>query len=325
MLYLSLNKLLLKNFYLLLLAILLINCNLFGQDQKEDSTKIFFSLITMPPNTSVYLDSVFMGTTPLSFKAERKHKYLLSLDAEEYVPYNRWISPEDDTVNLNITMKMNYSWVKIGTNETDSKISLDDSIHIIPDEIFRISTGIHKLRVENSEGTRFIEREFESGATDTIGFNALIGISSFFPVVLSAVIPGSGQFYDNSKLEGVALFVGTLSALFLGINADNQKQSAYGEYQNLYSQYLNANDEETADKFRAESISKLEEVNSYTKQKNWYFGITLGLYLFNLIDSYLFHSFDDFLEFDKGFGNVSITPFVLLKQQGIDLGIQFNL
>jgi len=321
----SFHKLLLNNFYSLLLAILLINCNLFGQDQKEDSTKIFFSLITMPPNASVYLDSVFMGTTPLSFKAERKQKYLLSLEAEEYVPYNRWISPEDDTVNLNITMKMNYSWVKIATNETDSKIFLDDSIHIIPDELFRISTGIHKLRIENSEETRFIEREFESGATDTIGFNALIGIPSFFPVAISAVIPGSGQFYDNSKLEGVAFFVGTLSALLLGINAENQKQSAYGEYQNLYNQYLNANDEETADKFRAESISKLEEVNSYTKQKNWYFGITLGLYLFNLIEAYLFHSSDDFLEFDKEFSNVSIAPFVLLKQQGINLGIQLNL
>jgi len=319
------HKLLLKNFYLLLLGIPLLNCISFGQDQKDDSTKIFFDINTDPLNSSVYMDSVFIGTTPLFFKVERKNKYLLILEADEYVPYNRWISPENDTVKLNITMKINYSWVKIGTNETNSKIFLDDSVHIIPDEIFRIPTGIHKLIVMNSEGTRFIEREFESGATDTIEFTALIGVPSFFPVVLSALIPGSGQFYDNSKIEGVAFFAATLSTLFLGINANNQKQAAYGEYQNLYNLYLNANDEETADKFRIESISKLEEVNSYTKQENWYFGITLGLYLFNLIDAYLFHSLDDFLLFDKEFGNVSIAPFVLLRQQGFNLGIQFNL
>lgn len=323
--YRSFHNLLLENFYLLLLAILLICFNSFGQDQQEDSTKIIFNITTMPPNTSVYIDSVFMGITPLFFKAERKRKYLLSLEAEEYVRYNKWISSEDDTINLNINMKINYSWVNIGTNETDSKITLDDSIHIIQNIIFRISTGRHSLRVENNDGTRFIEREIESEASDTIGFNALIGVPSFYPVVFSAVIPGSGQFYDNSKLEGVAFLVGTFSALFLGINASDQEQSAYEEYQNLYNNYLGANDEETADKYRSESIAKLDEVNSYTKQKNWYFGITLGLYLFNLIDTYLFHSFDDFLLFDKKLSNVSISPFVLLKQQGINLGIQFNL
>ena len=319
------HKLLLKNIYLLLVTISLLNCISFGQDQKDDSTKIFFDLITNPPNANVYLDSVFMGTSPLFFKADRKNKYLLSLEAEQYVPFNGWINPKNDTVKLNITMKINYSWVKIETNETDSKVFLDDSIHITQDEIFRIPTGIHKLRVENSDGTRFIERKFETGATDTIGFDALIGVSSIFPVVLSAVVPGSGQFYDNSKIEGVAFFVGTLSALFLGINANNQKQAAYDEYLNSYNLYLNSYDEETADKFRIESLSKLEDVNSYTKQKNWFFGITLGLYLFNLIEAYLSHSFDDFLLFDKEFSNVSVTPFVLLKQQGINLGIQFNL
>jgi len=319
------HKLLLKKFCLLLLVIPLLNCISFGQNQKDDSSKIFFDLITDPPNASVYLDSVFIGIVPLFFKAERKNKYLLILKAVEYVPYNRWISPKNDTVKLNITMKINYSWVRIETNEADSKIFLDDSIHITPDEIFRIPTGKHKLIVMNSEGTRFIEREFESGATDTIGFTALIGVSSFLPVVLSAIVPGSGQFYDNSKLEGIAFFVGTFSALFLGINADNHYQSSYNEYRDVYNLYLNANNEETADKYREESIAKLDKVNSYIKQRNWYFGITLGLYLFNLIDAYLFHSLDDFLLFDKEFGNVSIAPFVLLRQQGFNLGIQLNL
>lgn len=319
------HKLLLKNFYLLLLASLPLNCISFGQDQNEDSTNIFFNLITVPSNASVYLDSVYMGITPLFFNAEKKNKYLLRLEAEEYTPYNGWIKPENDTIKLKITMKINYSWVKVETNETDSKIYLDDSIHIFRDEFSRIPTGIHKLRVENSAGTRYIEREFESGATDTIGFKTLMGVSSFFPVALSAVVPGTGQYYDNSKLEGTVFFIGTVSALLFGINANNQKQSAYEEYQDSYNNYLNANDEETADKFRDESIAKQDEVNSYTKQKNWYFGITLGLYLFNLIDAYLFHSFDDFLLFDKKFSNVSITPFVLLRQQGINLGIQFTL
>ena len=93
-------------------------------------------------------------------------------------------------------MKINYSCVKVETNETDSKIYLDDSIHIFPDEFYRIPTGIHKLRVQNSAGTGSIEREFENREPPIQSdCRTLMGVSSFFPVALSAVVPGTGQYH----------------------------------------------------------------------------------------------------------------------------------
>lgn len=295
-----------------------------AQQNLRDTAAIMVNVTSIPASAEVYLDSTFEGVTPLSISVDRKRKHLITVQASEYVTHNQWLIRGADTVVLSIVLKPNYSWLKAKTDQEDTRILVDDTMSVTPQEITRIAIGRHNLRFERPRDDRFIERVITLNPADTVCFRGELGARSFTPVALSIVIPGAGQFYDRARFKGIGFFLGTVAALYLGVEASKDRDQASSEYDDTYALYLKAGTEEVASRLRSETVSRLDRVNSLTRRENWLIGLAASIYAANLIDVFLFHRFDDSVEFEQNSSNVHLSPFVSANPDRAQVGLTFT-
>ena len=296
----------------------------FAQQEIPDTTHITIFLSSIPSTAKVFLDSVYKGLTPLSITSSRKHKHLLRLELTDYVTHNQWISTRTDTVHLAITLIPNYSWLKIETIPANTRILIDDSLIVSSQTMTQVPVGTHNLKFENYQRGRSIECSINVNPADTICLRATLGTTSIKPVVFSILIPGAGQFYDHATLDGMGFFLGTIAAIYIGTRTNKDHEMASKAYQDSYASYLSASSENAASRFRSETLSQLDKMNSSARIKNWTFGIAAGLYMANLVDVILFHRLDDIIEFRSDSSNVSMSPLLSLDLNHLRVGIILN-
>lgn len=324
---LLLQKSKLKGLLVLVIVILCMVCagssRVGAQQDLKGTATITIIVTSLPSRAEVFLDSVSIGLTPLSFSVDRKQRHLLKVERNEYVPYYRWIPLDKDTVDFSAVLKPNYSWLTVRATPQDAQIIIDDSISVASQEITRVATGFHTVRVENHQRSRWLERRMMLNPADTVSFEAVLGAKSIIPTALSILVPGAGQMYDRSTLKGIGFFLGTFTAAYIAMQADKNHDDAFRLYQDSYALYLNASTEESASKLRAETLTHLDEANSAARRKNWFLAITTVLYAANIIDVVLFHNLDDDIEFNPNSSNVKLTPVVSADQIHVGFVINF--
>jgi hypothetical protein len=282
------------------------------------------NITSTPSNVRTYVDGLYKGKTPIKLLIKKDKRHLIKLETYGYDVYYYWTDSSKDSVNLTIDLKFNLAWIVLNSNKKNTLILLDDTLNVAENKLAVVSAGKHNLKLINKSENRFLETDIIVNPADTLYLDASLGIDSKKPIYLSAIIPGWGQAYDNSKIEGLGFFIGTVTATVLTIIEGDNRNKSYDEYKTLYNYYVEANNELDASLWKSKATSKLDEVNSYARKKNLFLGLAIGIYALNLIDAYLFHQYDDLIEVDFQHGNVKPSPFVDSGSYDWQLGIKVH-
>lgn len=103
-------------------------------------------------------------------------------------------------------------------------------------------------------------------------------------IIFSFLIPGAGQTYTGNHLKGAALtisFFGTALGAILNNNNFNGREE---RIKNLLSNYQNAGDFITADKFWVEIQNEKVNRDNDNKRRKIFTYATIGLWLLNMAD-----------------------------------------
>ncbi len=300
------------------------NWSVYAQIDSLNRSLNTVNITSEPSNVRAYVDGLYKGHTPIKLFVKNDKRHLIKLETYGYDVYYYWTDPSKDTTNLVIELKFNLAWLVLIPNKENTLILIDDTLNVAENKPAVVSAGIHNLKFINKSENRFLETNVIVNPADTLYLNVSLGIESNKPIYLSAIIPGLGQAYDNSKIEGLGFFMGTVTSTVLTIMAGDNRNKSYDEYKKLYAHYLEADNELDASLWKSKATSKLDEVNSYARKKNLFLGLAIGIYALNLIDAYLFHQYDDLIEVDFQHGNVKSSPFVNSEPYDWQLGIKVH-
>lgn len=107
-------------------------------------------------------------------------------------------------------------------------------------------------------------------------------------VILSALIPGSGQTYLGHTEKGAALTIGTFgSALIAGLS-ENNVVGRNERLDELKAQYLIAPNYVTADQVWNQMVETKSILDREARRRDLFLKIAIGLWVANLVDIILF-------------------------------------
>jgi hypothetical protein len=294
-----------------------------AQEMPRDSTAITIRVSSVPANAEVFMDSVLQGRSPLTIITTNVRRHLVEVLLAEHVPYYQWVGRQTrDTLNVKVKLKPNWAWLSIHVFPPHSRVRIDTSEMGDPaGRLVRVSVGTHTLHFEDSAAQRSIDRPVEVRAADTVCINGRLGVPSLYPVVTSMFIPGSGQFYDRAPVEGAAFLAGVAASFYLMAKAASEYSQANADYSALLASYRSAVGETEALNLRNETLRGLDKSNSLARKRNVMVGITVAVYVANVLDAYLFHRKNDLVEFPANCDHGVVAPAVSMDDRGCRAGI----
>jgi hypothetical protein len=265
--------------------------------------------------------------SPLRIFAPRTGRHLVGVHFPEHVSYHQWISkPKRDTIEIRAKLKPHWSWLGIHVSPPGARARIDTSDYLgTQGELVRVPVGIHTLYFEDRATGRTVDRKIDVQPADTALIGATLGTPSLFPLVTSIFIPGSGQFYDRSPIEGLGFLVGVAASLYFTMETIHEHDQAIADYQNRFSAYKAATGEGEALQLRNDMLASLDRSHSLAKRSNVMVGVSAVIYLANLLDVYFFHLQDDIVEFPGKFEPGRFSPSLGMNSRGIEFTMKIGL
>ena len=260
-----------------------------------DSLSCKLSIYSDPKDVQVYLDSVYVGHTPLEINNLIEKEYSIRIF---HPPYETWNANIKAIRGKNITI-FTLLYIKKGMLSLQCVpeniyVSLD-SILLQKDSLsgFMVSYGNHKIDIHSDSLKRSISSTFFINPGDTLSLRARLGYCSLTSTIQSFVIPGVGQMRDGSILEGLAFTTGTLVLFLYSSNLNHQYQDRLTSYNSIREAYLQASTEIDIIRLRNEMSDAYGSANNTFKKRNIAYATLITFYLVNVADAFLFHNKDD--------------------------------
>lgn len=116
-------------------------------------------------------------------------------------------------------------------------------------------------------------------------------------LVYSTFIPGAGQFYLGHKIKGTFFTLTTFGSLVATIVSQNNLVGGNERLENLEMQYISTMNWEKAEQIWQEMVRVKSDIDRDYKRRNLFLGITVGIWVANIIDVLFFTS-------EKGSGDI---------------------
>lgn len=276
----------------------------------------FLNINSAPDSAEVLINDTPIGYTPLKNWKLHIGNYKLSIKKNNYCTVEKFIFIRSTRYDYNIDLKLNYSLISL-EDKNISKLIIDDNIFAFDSSSsLKVQIGKHGLKLKPDNFFRPIEEDFEIGSGIQYRLRSSYGYYTPKYFLLSAAVPGLGQFSDRSHIQGVGYFVGTLISGIFFLKAGLDYQDGQSEFTRNKDKYFGALNEPEAVKYRALLESSANDMNKAAKRKNLFLGATLGFYFLNIIDAVIFHSSGSDLRLEK-IGEINAGPG--------SLGVKLNL
>lgn len=252
-----------------------------------------------PQKASVYVDGSLLGETPLSGLKliQGSHKLTILCGSNDIIERIIKVDPVKYTYHFKLEKK--YSIISLKDQQL-SQLKADGSlVQEIGKNEYKIEKGNRSLDILPEHFHRPITGNFDIEG----GFHYELGAkyNYFTPkyILLSALVPGLGQFFDKSEIKGSAYLLGTIICGAVFVKADMDHKHKFDEYIEYRNQYDASDNEPDAAKFRGFMEAKASELNKLSKIKGIALSASLGIYLLNIADAIIFHSNGSNLELHK--------------------------
>lgn len=212
------------------------------------------SITSVPEGASVFIDSAFVGRTPLYKLSIPVGWHHVSLQMPEYRERNASFFVEPGfSQNMSTHLIPRFGFISVAVSPPDSRVSIDGGYpHTGRISDREISVGWHSMTVSHAGFPTAGPRHFYVGPGYSEKFNA--GLNYFSPkaALYSAVVPGLGQFLDGSRVKGSIEFAAMTGALSFMFNSLDHRATRNSDFILADAAYENASTESQAIMARAD-------------------------------------------------------------------------
>lgn len=244
------------------------------------------NITTEPAGARVVIDNMTAGETPLThFELEPMQRHEISLFMEGYTRVDTPVyANAGQQLRLNIPLEQIKDWLSF-QGDAGARITIDgEFLGRLPLNPTLVPVGTHEVVATKPEFFSYeTQVQVQQNGQALVQFN-LSPKPRGPAVILSAVIPGSGQLYHGYYGKGAAFLVGAVAA---GAMVFSQ-QAAFVEQRDEYDLRLEAYDQATTSE---EIAAAREEVNTAfdamkdaERSRNIFAGILGGVWIINLVE-----------------------------------------
>ena len=267
------------------------NALLSADDSLNVSSSI--NIRTRPSGAEIFLDSVYVGTSPATIKNVTEGKYTVHCKLKDYRELSTACDVERGLQQtLVITFIPDFGLLSLTTKPEDALVTVDSSHATYPPLAdIQLSVGYHSISISHPNYETPIQGSFYVYPGYRTTIEAGEKHFSNQTVLCSILVPGLGQTLDRSYLKGSLEFLLALGSGFYVSNCysyRNQKQSDYEFARTQYDIAMNETDALIARTRMALAATDLDRANNRLKVSYWILG---GAYVVSIVDALLFHTF----------------------------------
>lgn len=272
------------------------------------------NLNSEPAGAKVKINNKDFGITPLLNIKLPLGLNKLKLELENYEVLTKTVYINRTRQNVNTKMTYLYSFLsfdKINRDNTKSEIYIDNEKRQNA-EIGenRLQYGEHSIIITNPEFHKEISSSFQFDPERKYRISYEYNVFTLKYALCSAIIPGLGQFLDNSKLKGSLLTAAATAGAVLIFTTDKNYKDKINEYNENLAIYKAAKSEIKIQTYKELVKQNEADANDLNKRKNLFIAGLIGIYALNLVDAIIFHTKDY---------EIKILPASTNVQTGINL------
>lgn len=253
-----------------------------------------YALLNMESSVSgaeVFMGDSLLGKTPLENVHIPLGRHTITVKSKDYLDWRAQISAAPVQYKFKAVMKYMYGYVTLANNLDGSEIIIDDKKVDAPDlKNYKLVVGNHKVEVNNPSFNVPIEEEVLVGSETRTSLKIESGSFSFKPFLKSLLVPGLGQYQDNSKVKGITIFSGALLSGLLWLNSDLSTNNKIKEYNNAITEYYKPAPTQMLVKAHNKLASAYDAAKKANTMKNIAMSTFIAVYAYNLLDALIFHS-----------------------------------
>ncbi|MBI1937583.1 MAG: PEGA domain-containing protein [Ignavibacteriales bacterium] len=258
------------------------------------------NITSIPANAKVFINGELYGRTPLKNSKVPLGKNNLKLVKENFIDLEKNLSIKNMKHDLFWNMDYKYRQLRFVETENISQIMMDGKeVTLDSFNVFQAEVGERNIEVRLKNFYKPLGEKIDIQTKTDYDIKIDYNYFTYRNVAMSAIVPGLGQFVDDSKLKGLLYFSALIGTSVLYFDFDKKYRDELSVYNEARKLYQKAGNEQEAVALAKKMEEKLSQVNKQIDKKNLMIGIALGIYLANIIDAVLFHSTD---------GNLEIIP-----------------
>jgi hypothetical protein len=254
------------------------------------------NVTTVPASARLYVDSVFVGLTPLVIDTLGHRRTWFRIEKKDYHLREFWVKVPTDTSagSLHLVLRSSVGFLSIVSARDTFACMIDDTLYVTgPFRGLKLSEGWHRLLLrQQCTGRNFSTIVAVPSARDTV-FETRFGYTTLMPVLWSAIIPGVAAFHDDAVWESAVFCAGTTGFAAAAILLDRSMKRRSGAFDTEYAKYLAALSENEAVRLKQSSKTAFDEREVMRTPRAVAIGMFAAFYLGTLVDAILEHAHDD--------------------------------
>ena len=282
---------------------------------------------SIPSAAEIYLDSIFVGRTPIDSLPISPGDHLIKFKLDEYKDFSTLISiyPGIDKT-ITQTLLPNFGFVSYSVTPSDVQIKFDNKISYLGKiDKLKLKVGWHDVSISHPISKNVIEKKFYVAPFEYDEYSASFNKFTWKHLTYSAFIPGLGQYMDNSRTKGTLEFLLAAGAVYFVFDSQKKVDEKELDFNKAKYKYDMSNNAIQAINDRIELEKATSDYNTAKNNVTISF-ITLGaVYVLNLIDTYLFHSIHNEITLDNSIELQPMKVKIFENESNIEFGVNFHL
>lgn len=241
----------------------------------------------------IYLDGQFIGYSPRLIRDVEFGQHFLEIrktrpsrDNEDDLSFQTTLEITDTNVIL-VNAILESAWLTIDSNPSGNDLFVDGFFAgTLPLEKKEMETGSHEIEIKR-EGYKsvYLDLDFNPGEYKTMNID-LVPMTYNKIFYRSIIFPGLGHFYAERTSIGYLYSISEICAIGGAIYMNSQMSDASQQYNDLYNRYLEAGNEDDAQKLHQEVADKYDTVQKYETLRNVFIGAAVAIWLVNIYDAH---------------------------------------
>lgn len=252
----------------------------------------FTSIHSAPSGSDVFLDSAYIGRTPIDSLKLSAGDHILELRKKDFKDLAETITiAEGYSKTIDETMLPTYGYISFSLSPKDANISIDNKSFTTGDiNKMKLKTGWHNVTVSHPILKDTLKEKFYVVPSGYYEYKAGFKKFSWMPVVYSAIVPGLGQINDGSYIKGSLEFLVTAGAGYILSNLVQKENDCKSTFNNAQVDYNIAYNERLAAAARGALKEAASNHNRARNNVTVAYTVLGAAYVINIVDVLLFNS-----------------------------------
>ena len=270
------------------------------------------NIYTLPPKAEIIIDDSLYGKAPLMKTVLPIGKHQIKIIHTECKPFNYDITLKHSEYVINVKLVSKFGYILFPDKTLEVMI---DSEYVGVENKIKVGPGSREFMVFDKKDSSRVDQRYFVKANQEV--TVILKKNQFTQknLILSILLPGVGQLSEGAWREGLGFAVPFWTSFGLYLDQRNKYKSEYEIYQNRLINYSNLTEESELPQLENKVLESQKKLNDIVDKQKLFGWISIGIYILNLADVVIFHSFFDHLEFTP-------KPF---KSYNNDIGYQVKI